>query len=76
MSKLVSWLYGYRVAECERGISIRVLNLMLRHNIEYWGLKRDNSGSCIFSLLEKDYKKLNSLLDKYQFTNLFYYYSL
>jgi len=66
MSKLVSWLYGYRVAECERGISIRVLNLMLRHNIEYWGLKRDNSGSCIFSLLEKDYKKLNSLLDKYQ----------
>lgn len=63
---LVKWLMGYRLAECDRGAGIRVLNVMMRNNIEYWGLKRGADGEYIFSLLEKDYKKLLSLLDKYQ----------
>jgi len=63
---LVKWLYGYRKVFCEKGYGIRVLNIMLRNNIGYWGLKRGEDERFEFSLLEKDYKNLLSLLDKYQ----------
>lgn len=63
---LVKWLYGYRKVFCEKGYGIRVLNVMLRNNIGYWGLKRGEDERFEFSLLEKDYKNLLSLLDKYQ----------
>lgn len=65
-SSFVRWLLGYRRVSCEAEHGIRVLNLMFDSGIEYWGLERGENEAYIFSLSEKDYKKLNSLLDKYQ----------
>ncbi|MBR5515823.1 MAG: sporulation protein YqfD [Clostridia bacterium] len=61
----VKWLFGYRKLKCDKGFGIRMLNLMMRYNFEYWGLKRGEKGEYEFFLLEKDYKNLLSLLDKY-----------
>lgn len=62
----VKWLFGYRKLRCDKTGGVRILNIMMRNNIEYWGLKRGEEDEYEFFLIEKDYKKLSSLLDKYQ----------
>ncbi len=60
----VKWLWGYRKLKCERLHSVRLLNLMTRENIDYFGLERTEEGEISFLLLEKEYKILMSILDK------------
>ncbi len=60
----VKFLWGYRKLRCERPHSVRLLNLMMREGIDYFGLERTEEGEISFFLLEKEYKILTSILDK------------
>ena len=60
----VKWLWGFRKLRCERLHSVRLLNLMTREGIDYFGLVRCDGGEINFFLLEKEYKILMSILDK------------
>ena len=60
----VKFLWGYRKLRCERLHSVRLLNLMMRENIDYFGLERTEEGDISFLILEKEYKILTSILDK------------
>ena len=60
----VKWLWGYRKLKCERLHSVRLLNIMMRHSIDHFGLERTKEGEISFLLLEKEYKILMSILDK------------
>ncbi len=60
----VKWLWGYRKVGCEKCHSVRLLNIMMREDISYFGLTGEDSGDISFFLLEKDYKILMSILDK------------
>ncbi len=60
----VKWLWGYRKLRCERLHSVRLLNLMMRENIDYFSLRRTEEGDISFLILEKEYKILMSILDK------------
>ena len=33
----VKWLFGYRKLRCDKTGGVRILNIMMRNNIEYWG---------------------------------------
>ncbi len=63
-SSWVKSLWGYRKLRCERCHSVRLLNLMMRENIDHFDLKRTEEGEITFHLLEKEYKILMSILDK------------
>lgn len=58
------WLCGYRKLCCQRCHGVRLLNLMLSHRIDYFGLDRDKNGDMTFFIMEKEYKILMSILDK------------
>ncbi len=60
----VKFLWGYRKLGCERLHSVRLLNIMMRENIDYFGLERTEEGDITFLILEKEYKILTSILDK------------
>ncbi len=60
----VKFLWGYRKLRCERVHSVRLINIMMRHGIDHFDLRRTEEGDITFLLLEKEYKILMPILDK------------
>ena len=64
MVKLIYFFYGYYKVEADKNKAVSIINLMMRYNIEYWGLKYTPEGDLTFKILLSEYKKLLNILDK------------
>lgn len=61
---ILNFFYGYYKIRVDKDQAVKIINLMMKCNINYWGLKYDNKGDLIFKILLNEYKKLHNILDK------------
>jgi len=68
--RILNFLAGYRRVSCPAERTADAVNLLMREEIDYWELKREENGELTFSILEREYKHLLSLADGLPFRSL------
>lgn len=59
--RFLNFVAGYRQMACPADKAIEAVNLLIKEEMDYWSLKRENEGDLTFSLLERDYKRFMKL---------------
>lgn len=62
--KVINYLSGYHKVKVESSYAERVINQLMRNNINYWELRREESGELVFFISHKEYKLLSDIIDK------------
>ncbi len=59
--KLLNFLAGYKNISCTSQYANETVNIIVKNELDYWGMKREPDGELRFSMLTSEYKKLTEI---------------